>query len=438
VADYLTHARKKPYAQAVIIIDEAGLQSSKQGAEALALAQKHRQRVVFVGDSRQHVSVEAGDFLRILETHSKLESRELKNIRRQLAEDYRQAVVAMADGKTAVGMEQLDSLGWIHEGKTEYLQAAANAWIERSEQGTKGSEVICVAPTWEENFALSQAIRERLKAGGKLGAAIKVDAVHSLKWTTEQKSRLAELVEATPGLVTPVAHLSGLEQTRSYAVESVEAGYVKLAGGHLLNPTKDAQRFDVGTRRHLEVAQGDQLLIRMNAKSHGLVNGQVVTVESVRPDGSVRTECGKEIPATFRQVAHGYVVTSHKAQGRTARHVIVAAEQLDGKSAYVGCSRGRESCEVFTPNKDQLFDGLAFDGNRRAALDVLKEQRHLARASISRPPSIVNRIKITATSAARRVAHAGERLRQSAVFARHWTRPDAEIQKTTKRKVKSL
>jgi ATP-dependent exoDNAse (exonuclease V) alpha subunit len=170
-----------------------------------------------------------------------------------------------------------------------------------------------------------------------------------------------------------------LEQSRSYPVESVEGGFVKLAGGHLLNAQKDAQRFDVGTRRHLEIAQGDQLLIRMNDKARGLINGQVVTVESVRTDGSVHTQCGKEIPSTFRQFAHGYVVTSHKAQGRTARHVIVAADRLDGKSAYVGCSRGRESCDVFTPDKDRLFDGLPFDGNRRAALDVLKEQRHVTR-----------------------------------------------------------
>ena len=34
-----------------------------------------------------------------------------------------------------------------------------------------------------------------------------------LKWTAEQKSRLAELAEATSGLlVTPTAHLSGLKQ----------------------------------------------------------------------------------------------------------------------------------------------------------------------------------------------------------------------------------
>jgi ATP-dependent exoDNAse (exonuclease V) alpha subunit len=437
VADYLTHAARKSFANAVIVIDEAGLQSNRQGAEALALAQKHRQRVVFVGDSRQHVSVEAGDFLRILETHSKLESRELKNVRRQIADDYRQAVIAMADGKTAAGMEQLDAMGWIHEGKARYLQEAAEAWMDKSKQGTKAADVVCVAPTWEENFALSQEIRDRLKITGRLGDSVEVEAVHSLKWTTEQKSRLVELAEATPGLlVTPTAHLSGLEQSRSYPVESVEAGFVKLAGGHLLNAQKEARRFDVGTPRHLEIARGDQLLIRMNDKARGLINGQVVTVESVRPDGSIHTQCGKEIP-TFRQFAHGYVVTSHKAQGRTARHVIVAAARVDSKAAYVGCSRGRESCDVFTPDKNRLFDGLAFDGNRRAALDVLKEQRHTARASISRPPSVVNRIKTAATSAMRRVVHvSGDRLRKHSVFARRWNAP--QVEKRTKKKVKTL
>ena len=220
-------------------------------------------------------------------------------------------------------------------------------------------------------------------------------------------------------------------------MESVEAGFVKLAGGHLLNAQKDARRFDVGTRRHLEIAQGDQLLIRMNDKARGLINGQVVTVESVRPDGSIHTQCGKEIPSTFRQFAHGYVVTSHKAQGRTARHVIVAAARVDSKAAYVGCSRGRESCDVFTPDKDRLFDGLAFDGNRRAALDVLKEQRHAARLSTSRPPSVVNRIKISATSAMRRAVHAGrERLRKHSVFARRWNTPqEQQVEKKTKKKV---
>jgi hypothetical protein len=175
----------------------------------------------------------------------------------------------------------------------------------------------------------------------------------------------------------------------------------------------------------------------MNDKSRGLINGQVVTVESVRFDGSLQTQCGKEIPSTFRQFAHGYVVTSHKAQGRTARNVIVAAERLDGKAAYVGCSRGRESCDVYTVDKERLFAGLPFNGNRRAALDVLREQRRTTRQSLARPESVVKRFKSAGAAAVRRVVRAGNRLRTHAVLVRQqWQK--RMTPKTMKPKIKAL
>jgi len=202
-------------------------------------------------------------------------------------------------------------------------------------------------------------------------------------------------------------------------VEGVEAGGIlRLEGGHALDPQRNSRRFDVGTLRQIEIAQGDQLLIRMNDKARGLVNGQVVTVDSLRSDGSVLTRCGNEIPSSFRQFTHGYVVTSHKAQGRTTRHVIVAGERLDSKGAYVGCSRGRESCDVFTVDKERLFAALPFNGNRRAALDVLQEQRRAARQDLVKPDSVMKRIKTAATAAVRHVVQAGNKLRTQDVFAR--------------------
>ena len=80
------------------------------------------------------------------------------------------------------------------------------------------------------------------------------------------------------------------------------------------------------------------------------------------------------VPAEFRQWCHGYVVTSHKAQGWTADHVVVAAERLTAKGAYVACSRGRKSCIIHTPDKARLMERFP-EGNRRAALDVLSEMR---------------------------------------------------------------
>ncbi len=78
------------------------------------------------------------------------------------------------------------------------------------------------------------------------------------------------------------------------------------------------------------------------------------------------------VPATFRAYAHGYAVTSHKSQGRTADHVIVCAARLDAKATYVAFSRGRKSALCFTPNRDALIGGVpSRSANRQSALDVI-------------------------------------------------------------------
>jgi hypothetical protein len=124
--------------------------------------------------------------------------------------------------------------------------------------------------------------------------------------------------------------------------------------------------------------------IQWNSNPWGWCDRQVLTVSSIAPDGGLQTKEGQRVPAIFGK-GHGYVVTSHKAQGWTADHVVIAAEKLTGKGAYVACSRGRRSCIVHTPDKARLIERLP-EGNRRAALDVLSEMH-------PKNASIVNRVR---------------------------------------------
>ncbi len=173
VSEYLakTQDRAMPaeWKGAVVVVDEAGLASNQQGAALLSLAEKERQRVVFVGDSRQHSGVEAGDFLRVLESHSRLATCELKDIRRQTSADYNQAVRLLASGQAAAGMERLDGMGWIKEGQADYLKAAAGEYLRLTAAAKPKESVLCVAPTWAENHVLTNHVREGLHATGKLG-----------------------------------------------------------------------------------------------------------------------------------------------------------------------------------------------------------------------------------------------------------------------------
>jgi hypothetical protein len=50
-----------------------------------------------------------------------------------------------------------------------------------------------------------------------------------------------------------------------------------------------AESFDVARPRQIEVAPGDKVLIRANDKKLGLINGQVLTVAGIEPDGALTT-----------------------------------------------------------------------------------------------------------------------------------------------------
>ncbi len=413
VSEYLTKTQDRAmpaeWKGAVVVVDEAGLASNQQGATLLGLAEKARQRIVFVGDSRQHSSVEAGDFLRVLEGHSKLATCELKDIRRQTVAEYNQAVRLLASGQAAAGMERLDGLGWVKEEQADYLKAAAGEYLRLVAEAKPKESVLCVAPTWAENHVLTNHVRAGLRASGHLGEGRKMAVLESFGWTAQQRS-VAD--NYRPGqVVTFNRDVKGsFHKGQTMEVERIEGGKVLLAGGKTLDLGK-AAFFDVAARREIDLAAGDKILLRVNDKKAGLINGDVLTVKGIGADGRIETAEGKTLAASYRQFTHGYVVTSHKSQGRTVDKVVVAAARLDSKAAYVACSRGRQSCAVFTPEKESLFAGLPRSADRQAALDVLKEQEGNRKLRAVQKPQFARAGALERTPAAAPMSAAPERPR---------------------------
>jgi conjugative relaxase-like TrwC/TraI family protein len=387
VADFLQNGSSTLNLRgAVILCDEAGLQSNRQGEALLRLAQKHDMRVIFVGDIRQHVSVEAGDFLRVLENHSPLSHCEVGEILRQQTQEYREAVAMMAGsakektvGSARKGMAALDELGWVHEGKSGYLRAAAGDYFKLTDDGKNLTRCLAICPTWEENYLLTKDIRDGLKERGLLSGTEEKSLVvnRSLQWTTAQK---VDRLNYEIGHVVTFAKASeGWKAGESATVtKTTEQGvFLSSAKREAFLPLSRPGCFDVGTSHALEICRGDKIQILGNRKNLGLINGQILTVAKLGEDGSILSREGPTIPGDFRQWTHGYVVTSHKAQGRTCEHVLVAAAELNARAAYVACSRGKWSCTVHTPDKTHLLEKLP-EGSREAALDVLaaKEKVH--------------------------------------------------------------
>jgi hypothetical protein len=398
----------------VVLCDEAGLQSNRQGEALLRLAQKHDMRVIFVGDVRQHVSVEAGDFLRVLEAHSPLSHCEVGAIIRQTGE-YRKAVEMMAGsaqkelaGSARKGMAALDQLGWVHEGKSGYLRAAAGDYFKLTDDGKNLTRCLAVCPTWEENHLLTKDIRDGLKERALLPEKAEGSlTVHrSLQWTAAQKSDRQNYHAGQ--VVTFAKSTDGWKAGESVTVTKITEEGVMLASPKKESflPLSRLGSFDVGTSHAIEVRRGDKIQVLGNRKSLGLINGQILTVAKLGEDGSILSREGPTIPGDFRQWTHGYVVTSHKAQGRTCEHVLVAAAELSARSAYVACSRGKLSCTVHTPDKTHLLEKLP-EGSRKAALDVLAAHSK-SHAPIEQRPTAWKRAEYLSRKIRARIARADE------------------------------
>lgn len=368
VAVFLLRNEPAP-AGAVLFVDEAGLLSNKQGVGLLRWAEANSARVILVGDTKQHSAVEAGDFLHVLEQHSRLERAEIGLVQRQQTRAYRTAIQLMANGWVKSGLEKLDALGWVQEGRADYLGRAAAEYAERSRE--QAANVICVCPTWEENHALTALIREQLKREGKLTGGRNFTVHDSLAWTHAQRANHRNF---QPGLLLAFHENHGeFAKGTSWTVTAASGPRLEVSRGgktQTLGVKAAAKAFDVGQPRETEFAPGDWLLLRGNNKSAGLLNGRVHQVEAI--EGEVmRLEGGLSLNSQeFKQFSHGYAITSHKSQGLTVDHVIIAAERLDGKAAYVACSRGKWSCSVHAPDKALLLANLPLEG-RPAALDFL-------------------------------------------------------------------
>ena len=98
----------------VLIVDEAGMVSSRQMHQLLQVAVQQKAQIVFSGDTRQIQSVEAGDALRVLERESRLRSVSLSQVQRQTLAEYRTAVEELRQDPGR-GFARLEGMGAVRE-----------------------------------------------------------------------------------------------------------------------------------------------------------------------------------------------------------------------------------------------------------------------------------------------------------------------------------
>src|SRR5262249_49431129 len=89
----------------------------------------------------------------------------------------------------------------------------------------------------------------------------------------------------------------------------------------------------------------------------------------------IHLEDGRVIPNGYKSFAHGYAVTAHRSQGKSVDSVIISADGMAKELFYVAASRGRESVQVLTSDKEQLRCSVAQSNARRSASELAAKIR---------------------------------------------------------------
>ncbi len=360
----------------VLLVDEAGLMSVRQMRDLCRLAARNGNRLLLVGDTKQHTSVEAGDALRCLQEFARVPVVHLTEIRRQQDPEYRKAVARLARGDAYGAFQQFDRLGAVREigHETALLAAVADDYVRSV---CAGKSCLVISPVWAEIHAFTAAVRAHLRQTGLLVDADRsVVTVEPFKWTLEERRRIQNY--RVGDVLTFHRHYGRFRKFDSVLVTRIEdcAVVVRDAEGaeRRLEPRR-ASGYTVGTAMEIPVTAGDRLLIRANAKPVSVRNGDLVDVAKVEPDGTILLKDGRALPPWFREFTHGYATTSHAAQGKTVdRGILLMAEEGIAagnlKQAYVSNSRFRESQMIYTTDKDAAREAMMRPSDRKLVLEM--------------------------------------------------------------------
>lgn len=379
VAAFLASERlQESAAERAILIDEAGFLSTRQLAELVRVAEERGARLVLVGDTKQHESVERGSALRSLIDSKLVRPERLSQVRRQQDAVHRNIAKLLANGQSLKALEAAETAGMVREipDARELFENAAKHYADALEAGR---ETLVVIPTWADIDWFNEEARAELKARGLIrGAEVEVRGSASLSWTEVERCHWQGY---EPGHVLNFHRAAaGMKAGESATVKQVlDNGVVaERPDGSLAKITrKQRGAFDVAEQRQLEVAAGDELLFRANCPAIGVSNGERLRVETVDAEsGKVTLAGGKVLPVNFTQFSHGHAVTSHKSQGASVQEsiLVVGPHSLGAtnlRQFYVSNTRFKEAHRLFAHNLAALKGAVASRSERMLAREFV-------------------------------------------------------------------
>src|ERR1700677_4013606 len=333
------------------VLDESSLASTRQMHEFVDRLHPN-DRVLLVGDTRQHEAVEAGrPFAQLQEAG--MRTVKLDEIVRQRDPELKQAVEQLAHGQVGAAVESLDRQGRVHEvkGHEERISAIAQEYAKSPES------TLVVSPDNRSRAEINQRIHGELQSRGvvsqqehSINTLVPRQEMTGADRSWAQQYQVNDILRYSRG--SQETGIKKGEYTRVVAVNG-QANTLTVLRTNGEQTTYDPRRqMGVSVYREQEKAfpVGDRIQFTAPNQELKIANRELGTVEGIAQDGTMRLKLDNERSMSFDpqrhpHLDHGYAVTSYSSQGQTADRVLInidtelgAKDLLNNRMAYVSVS----------------------------------------------------------------------------------------------------
>jgi ATP-dependent exoDNAse (exonuclease V) alpha subunit len=386
------------------VIDESSMASTKQ-MHTFVERLRENDRVLFVGDTRQHEAVEAGRPYAQLQDAG-LRTAHLDEIIRQKDPALKEVVEQLARGEVRQAIGSLNLQGRVHEisDRQDRIAEIAREYVRQPKS------TLVVSPDNESRREINSHIHRAMQDAGQVkGEEHRVHVLYARQDITGADRQHAQNYE--PGDVIryskgskPLGIEAGDYARVTDADRETNTVTVKRRNGEELSyDPRRLQGVTVYRDTERTFAEGDRIQMTAPYRDLKLANRELGTVDKIDSDGNLKLkmDSGREVAFNARQHPHldyGYAVTSHSSQGQTADRVLVHVdssqahgELLNSRMAYVSVSRAQYDVQMYTNDAKTLGQELSRNVTKDTALQQSLQsqaespsiERHTASLEIS-------------------------------------------------------
>ncbi|MEM3415656.1 MAG: AAA family ATPase, partial [Thermoproteota archaeon] len=368
----------------IIFVDEAGMVDIYNLSELIKIAKQTGAKLVLQGDWKQLKPVDAGDLYtdiyNKLKKDNSLALTELRTIRRQKTEEYRDIATHLSEKK----FQQAFNILFKNKGK--YFSKYDNAnIIQEFMQDPK--DTLIVASTNDIKDELNTLIRKELMKESESEKEIEVrqviNDINSLddleigyECEINKKRYTIKAINMYNNHIVLAPIETPNRDKRGRKKQEIELTLRELRKAHIIR------------KRKIKLAEGERIVALKNSYEIGIKNGEMFYVEKIDGNKIKLVNDNKELIVDIRKYNYfdyAYSITTHKSQGMTVRNVIVADanNNMNSNLFYVALTRGKENLKIYTNDIVNTLYKSQFDTKKHTVMNTKEKAKHISTLSRS-------------------------------------------------------